>query len=398
MKPTPLIIAIDGNEANIAQRVGSNVYAYEMLMAIEKITRDQSTQYQFEILLHSAPQPDLPPPRDGWKYLSFGPKRFWTQWALPKYLYSRRKFYAVFFTPGHYAPSICPIPYVSSIMDLAFLSHPHTFRWRDHFQLKHWTERSAKNANRVIAISQATKNSIHRYYGIRNSDIIVAYPGPPKKIAIKPSEQLELLENKQIQTPYFLFVGTLQPRKNIPLLVEGFSRFITKFQTERVPKGINPTQIPQLVLAGKTGWMAHASLEAIHRSSVHALIKRVGYCSQSLQVALYSHATATMLVSEAEGFGLPPLEAMQYGSLPIVTNNSSLPEVVGQAGLVITPNSPDEICEAMWQALAFTAKQRATFRKYAREQLAFFSWEASAQIILETLQKVAKKSGAVSAK
>ncbi|MBP9781585.1 glycosyltransferase family 4 protein [Candidatus Woesebacteria bacterium] len=391
MKQARLNIAIDGNEANVSKRVGSNVYAFEILKALEKRTKSQSEMYHVTVLLHSQPNDDLPKPREGWIYQVFGPKQLWTQWALPKHLYAQKKTYGVFFTPSHYAPSICPIPYVSSVMDLAFLSHPHTFRWRDLFQLKHWTEHSAKNANRVIAISQATKTAIHQYYQIKKNEIVVAYPGSPPPHTVSQSDQKQLLQSEQIQAPFFLFVGTIQPRKNIPLLVAGYEQFITKFQTEHLPKGINPTKIPQLILAGKTGWMAQESLGSIRRSSVSALIKRVGFSSLDLQTTLYSQAQATLLVSDAEGFGLPPLEAMRYGSLPIVVNSSSLPEVVDKAGLIIPPNSPEAIADALWQCITLSAKQKAMYRKFAREQLAFFSWEASAQIILETLQKVAKK-------
>ena len=391
MKATTLTIAIDGNEANIAQRVGSNVYAFEMLQALESLTADTSDRYQITVLLHSPPSQDLPKPRAGWNYAVFGPKRFWTQWALPNYLYSKKRKFGVFFTPSHYAPSVCPMPYASSVMDLAFLTHPQTFRWLDVFQLKHWTERSVKKASKVITISQATKASIHQYYDVRNADIIVAYPGNSETITVSQSDQAKLLSDNRIQTPFFLFVGTIQPRKNLPLLIAGFEQFVSKFQTERLPKGINPTKIPQLVLAGKIGWLAEESLGAIRRSSVNALIKRIGFSDQNLQVSLYSQATATILVSEGEGFGLPPLEAMRYGSLAIVAASASLPEVVGAAGLVITPNSPESICDAFWKALIMTAKQRATYRRFAREQLSFFSWQSSAQIVLETLSKIAKK-------
>lgn len=390
-KSSPLTIAIDGNEANAAQRVGSNVYAHSLLVAMEQLTRKEQSNFSCEILLREEPRSDLPPERKGWKYRVIGPRKLWTQWALPKYLFDHQQQFDVFFTPGHYAPSRCPIPYCSSVMDIAYLSHPQTFRWRDRFQLSYWTKQSVQNAAKVFAISKATQSEIQRWYKKRKSDIVVAYPGAPEKITLSANQQKSLLAEADIVPPFFLFVGTIQPRKQIPTLIRGFELFVTRFQTERLPKSIDPTKLPELVLVGKVGWLAQESLATIKKSSVTKLIKQLGYADNQLQAALYADAIGTLLVSEAEGFGLPPLEAMQYGSIPIVSNSASLPEVVADAGFTVPVNNPEAIADAMWQALTLTAKQRAKLRKLGREQVAAFQWSDSAQIVLNTLQKVAKQ-------
>lgn len=387
----PIKIAIDGNEANALQRVGSNVYAHSLLVAMEQLTRKDQSNFSCEILLREAPRSDLPAERKGWKYQVIGPRRLWTQWALPKYLFDHRKQFDVFFTPGHYAPSRCPIPYCSSVMDLAYLTHPQTFRWRDRFQLSYWTKQSVQKAAKVFAISKATQSEIQRWYKKRKSDIVVTYPGAPEKISLTATQKKALLAEADIVPPFFLFVGTIQPRKQIPTLIRGFELFVTRFQTERLPKSIDPTKLPELILVGKVGWLAQESLATIKKSSVTKLIQQLGYADSQLQAALYTDAIGTLLVSEAEGFGLPPLEAMQYGSIPIVSNSSSLPEVVADAGLTVPVQNPEAIADAMWQALTLTAKQRAKLRKLGREQVAAFQWSDSAQIVLDTLQKVAKQ-------
>ena len=118
----PLHSAIDGNEANVESRVGSNVYAFELLQALEEKTRDNPT-IAVTVLLSSPAKSFLPVERQGWKYQVVGPQKFWTQWALPLHLFAKRKQYDIFFTPGHYAPRIASIPYVSSVMDTTYLDY-----------------------------------------------------------------------------------------------------------------------------------------------------------------------------------------------------------------------------------------------------------------------------------
>ncbi|MEN8253749.1 MAG: hypothetical protein ABFQ62_05250 [Patescibacteria group bacterium] len=156
-------IVIDGNEANIKTRVGSNVYAFELIFALEKLTKKRN-DIEITVLLSEKKISDLPNKRKNWNYQIVKPKKFWTQWALPIHLYKNQKNYDVFFTPGHYAPRISPIPYVSSIMDLAFLKYPKQFKKSDLLQLKNWSKYSAKNAKKIITISQFSKEEIVKFY------------------------------------------------------------------------------------------------------------------------------------------------------------------------------------------------------------------------------------------
>lgn len=386
----PITIGIDGNEANVAQRVGSNVYAHQLLCGLEQLTRSKA-EYQFEVMLMSVPLADMPAERVGWHYTVVKPRRLWTQWALPLYLFQHRKQLDVFFTPGHYAPSLCPIPYVSSVMDLAFLSEPETFRWQDRFQLKHFTKRSVNNAAAIVVISEATKRAVQTAYGRNAKEITIAYPGAPIVQSVSKSRQKAILEAHELDSPFFLYVGTIQPRKNIPVLIKAFEQLVTRFQTERLPRGIDPTRLPQLVLVGKTGWLADPSMAAITQSSVAALVNRIGFADSETQATLYTNAVATLLLSRGEGFGMPPLEAMAYGSIPIVSDSTSLPEVVGKAGFVVPLDDVEATTSAMWDSLLLSAKQRASQRKLAREQVTQFSWLVSAGAVLKTLVTVARK-------
>ena len=218
-------IAIDGREANVTNRVGSNVYAFEIITQIEKLLQNNE-EVSVTVLLASEKIEDLPDSRKGWKYLVFGPSKFWTQWALPLHLYVNQNRYDLLFTPGHYAPRMCPIPYISSVMDTAYLQYPEQFKKSDTLKLTNWTEYSVKNAQKVITISKFTREQVIEHYGRNPDDVIVAYPAATtQKIRTLAKDKKRLFKKFTVSEPYFLFVGTLQPRKNLERLIEAFEIF-----------------------------------------------------------------------------------------------------------------------------------------------------------------------------
>jgi len=380
-------IAIDGNEANVTQRVGSNVYAFEIIKALEKITRHQQA-YQFTILLAQVPISDLPKPRSGWKYQVIGPKIFWTQLGEPIYLYHHQTEFQVLFAPGHYAPRFCPIPYVSSVMDLAYLHFPQQFRSHDLLQLSNWTKYSVKHARKVIAISEFTKQDIVKHYHKKSRDVVVAYPGLTSEVNHQPIPNRQIFSQFEITQPYFIYVGTIQPRKNLINLVEAFESVVRSWESRQL-KGRHKTKSLQLVIAGKVGWLAESFFERVQQSPFADQIKIVNYVSPREKQVLYENATANILVGLYEGFGIPPLEAMAVGTPAIVANNTSLPEVVGKAGVLVNPNRPQSIAQGMKEVLDWSAKHRAQIRKMMKIQVDKFNWETSAQVILKTLRQVA---------
>ncbi len=391
--PTPFSIAIDGNEANVLSRVGSNVYAYEVLTAVEKIIRNQ-TELKVTVLLARPAVSDMPSASKNWQYRVLGPKFLWTQWALPLHLFIHKNKYHVFFTPGHYAPRICLIPYVSSVMDLAFLQYPEQFLPKDVYQLRAWTSYSVLGAKKIIAISNHTRSQVIKTYDKKISDVVVAYPAiskPASKITEK--SRLEVLSKFNIRQPFILFVGTIQPRKNIIRLVDAFESLTkqevaTSKQSKKVDTSL--AKETQLVLAGRKGWLCESIIERIESSPVRNKIILTGFIEEKEKQALYESCICSVLIGLYEGFGIPALEALQYGSIPVVSQTTSLPEVVGQAGIYVDPLKPKSILIGLREATGLKAKERATLHKKAREQLKKFSWDKTAEIILETLQKVAE--------
>ncbi|MGD9129834.1 MAG: glycosyltransferase family 1 protein [Candidatus Woesebacteria bacterium] len=391
-------IAIDGNEANVKNRVGSNVFAFEIIKNLEKITKKKK-HIKFSILLSQEPIGDFPKPRKNWQYKIITPKKLWTRWALPIHLFLHRKDYELFFTPGHYAPKFSTLPYISTVMDLAFLEYPDQFRKSDYLQLKHWTKESVEHAKKVITISQFSKNEIIKHYKKNAEDVAVIYPDV--SLAKKPcliSKEKAFFRKYKIKKPYFLFIGTFQPRKNLISLIEAFEKFCRSLAAGelanrgRVLKRNKKRRVlPQLVLVGKLGWLTNNLIKRIKDSSFKKQIICTDFVQEELKPSLYQNSLSTILLGLYEGFGIPPLEALHYYSIPLVSSGSSLPEVVGKAGILADPKNINSIASAMQRIWKLTARQKAIYRKQARLQIKKFSWKKSARQVLMLLEEEAKQ-------
>jgi glycosyltransferase involved in cell wall biosynthesis len=405
--PKPLRIGIDANEANIENRVGSNVYAFELIKQIELQTRNQP-HLTFSVFLTDPPVAQMPPERPGWTYHIVKPKLFATQWGLPLTLFRMRKQLDLFYTPGHYAPRLCPIPYISSVMDLGYLYFPKQFKTKDLLQLKLWTKYSVKNAKRVIAISEFTKQDVAKTYQIDPNKIDVIYPAMNVTPFRRENQNLrqETFHRFNITGPYILYVGTLQPRKNLIRLIEAFESLKLKYRSElikaentttpatngkrrRRKKKVaveHPLQGLKLVIAGKTGWLAQPILDRIAQSKEKADIILTGFVTEEQKAILYHNALCSILIGLHEGFGMPALESLVFRVVPVVSETTSLPEVVGDAGLFVNPNDTNNIMKGIDQAITLTQKQRKEFERRADQQVRKFSWEHSGKRLLEIMQ------------
>jgi glycosyltransferase involved in cell wall biosynthesis len=376
-------IAIDGNEANVTNRVGSNVYAFKLISTIYEMTAESDDE--FTILLSTPAIEELPQPRPNWHYQVVTPKPFWTQWALPIHLFLNQDKYDCLFTPGHYAPRLSSIPYISSVMDLGFIHFPDQFRKKDLWQLTNWTKYSVKRAKHIITISQASKLDIINQYHLNPDKISIAYPGQDRLPKVTDQVETKNFKKFNINKPYLLYVGTLQPRKNINTLISAFEKLKLKLPISRGRKKIDQLQ---LVLAGKKGWLTEPILERIEQSPFKKDIILTGFVSELEKHTLLKNAAALNLIGLYEGFGIPALEAMQWGTIPIVSNVSSLPEVVDHAGFQVDPTNIEEIAQTLEEVLMMTTRNKAKIRTQMRNQLKKFEWRDSAQVILDELHKL----------
>ncbi len=379
-------IAIDGNEANVHTKVGISEYAFELL---KQFQLHQTPDLTYSVYLKDTPQNDMPKEGESWNYRVFGPKKLWTQWRLPLDLYAHRPRPDVFFTPSHYAPRFSPVPTVISIMDVSYLRFPELFHSSDLYQLRNWTKYSVSHAKAVLTISNSSKDDIIKSYGIHSDRVHVIYPGikqiaPPAGRAGNGKERIvtmkELKEKYSLNDNFVLFVGTLQPRKNIERLVESFSILLRD----------NKHKDLQLVLVGKKGWLYEPILESPQKYGVKDSVKFLDYVPNDDLPELYKNARCYVLPSLYEGFGLPVLEAMKYDCPVITSNVSSLPEAGGDAALYIDPMDATNIAETIKKVIG-SEKLRQDMIEKGRKQISKFSWEKAAKETLGVLTEIAKQ-------
>mgnify|MGYP001569101958 CR=1 FL=1 len=358
-----MIIGIDGNEANVEKKVGIGEYAYEILREFHDL-RFKNDDLRFKIYLKEPPRPEMPVPTSNFSYKIVGPKKMWTQFGLPLNLFLEKK-PDVFFTPTHYAPRFSPIPTIISIMDLSFIHFPNLFAKKDLYQLTNWTKYSVRNAKAIFTISKFSRDDIIKIYGVNPDKVFVTYPGIKQSLSTK-FKQLNMDDLRKkfgIEGEYILFVGTLQPRKNITKLIEAFS----KLKNDKL----------KLVIVGKKGWLYEEILTAPKKYNVENRVKFLDFVEDGDLPSLYKNALCFVLPSLYEGFGLPVLEAMKNGC-PVVTSNiSSLPEAGGDAVLYFDPNNVDDIKEKIEKVIS-SPELREDMVKKGYNQIKKFSWEKTA--------------------
>jgi glycosyltransferase involved in cell wall biosynthesis len=274
------------------------------------------------------------------------------------------------------------VPSAISIMDMSFHFFPQLFRKKDLYQLTYWTEYSVRKAKRIFTISQASKRDIIKIYKIPEEKVLVTYPGIKPFISLTPRVYTESMLSSQfdIRSPYFLFVGTLQPRKNIVSLIDAFSQIVKS----------NLSDDLSLIIIGKKGWLFEEILQAPEKYGVSSRVHFLHNVSDDQLPIFYKHAIALVLPSLYEGFGLPVLEAMQ-NECPVITSNvSSLPEAGGDACLYVDPKDTSDIVKKMMQLLKEKDLRQKLIEK-GKRQVKKFSWDKTARQTLEALEDLVRK-------
>ncbi len=277
----------------------------------------------------------------------------------------------------HYPASVGPLrasmPVVLTVHDLCCQRHPEWFSYSRVLYYRAFMGPSIRRAARIIADSKAAAADIVSYLGIPESRIDVAPLGVSAAFQPASAEAREMVRRcYNLPERFFLFLGTLEPRKNLPRVVAAWSRIAD--------------HAPDLVIAGRVGWKTDAKLFNDAPRGIHCL----GHVPQDHLPALYSAATAFVWPSLMEGFGLPPLEAMACGAPVVTSNTSSLPEVVGNAALTVDPMDVSAIAEAM-EAVALDGELRERLRQAGFHQAARFTWEAAATATLAAYDKAAQE-------
>lgn len=258
-----------------------------------------------------------------------------------------------------------------TVHDLSFEIMPETLPEPLVAYLRRNVPRAVRRATHILADSESTRQDLIRLWGVPPGRISVLYSGvePRFRPIEDPEEQARVRARYGLGPwPFLLTVGTVQPRKNYPRLIEAFAALVRE--------GVFPEG--HLVIVGEEGWKAEGTFEAIRRSGMAERIHWLGFVADEDLPALYSAAAAFALVSRYEGFGLPALEAMACGTPVVVSRTSSLPEVVGDAGVQVDPESVEDIARGLRVALE-DPERRAALRAAGLERARRFTWEAAAR-------------------
>lgn len=303
---------------------------------------------------------------------------FWYQMLLKKAL--KRLNPDVFIATDGMFPLKSNIKTLAVIHDLNFEHYPETLPKNVLKYYLNYFPQFAKKAIRIATVSQFSKNDIIKTYQINADKIDVVYNGA--NIDFKPITEEDALKIKSKYTqqqPYFLFVGTLHPRKNILRLLMAFNRF--KTQTNSPIK---------LVLAGRKMWWTKEINTFFEQMEAKNDVIFTGRISNEELIKITAAAYAITYVPIFEGFGIPLVEAMRCG-VPVITSNvTAMPEVVENAGLLVNPFSEEEIANAMLK-LVSDEKLRTTLAQKSLQQAAKFNWEKSAQLLLKSIEKTGVK-------
>jgi glycosyltransferase involved in cell wall biosynthesis len=291
------------------------------------------------------------------------------------------------------APLRAACPTVVTVLDLSFLRFPEAFKAFKRVYLRTMARISVRRAKRVIAISESTRQDVVSLLGVPADRVERIYCGVDPGFRPLPSVEVEeFRQGKGLPERFVLFLGTIEPRKNVETLVQAFAERIAAGVGLSRTRGSRLTDDVHLVIAGGRGWMADPVFSRVEELGVQDRVHFVGYVPEEEKPLWYNAATCFCYPSLYEGFGLPPLEAMACG-VPVVTSNvSSLPEVVGEAGLSVDPLDSAEIGEALYLLLSdpdLCAERAALGLERSRQ----FTWVQAARQTADVYRAVGEGAG-----
>ena len=256
---------------------------------------------------------------------------------------------------------------VVTVHDLAFLRYPEHITKKRYVYLKRMVAGSARRADVILTPSSSTREDVIQLLNANPSRVKVTPLGVDPRFHPVPRDQCDgTLSRLGLDRPYILAVGTIEPRKNLPRLIQAFIQI-----AESVPH--------DLVLAGPVGWLETETDEAVATAGLTGRIRRLGGVADDDLLPLYSAADVVAIPSLYEGFGLPVLEALACGAIVVTSNTSSLPEVAGSAAVFVDPHSVDSIAEGLTRALGDTSL-RARLAQEGPIQAGKFTWRQTAKL------------------
>jgi glycosyltransferase involved in cell wall biosynthesis len=291
----------------------------------------------------------------------------WEQFTLPGQL--KRLGADVFHAPANVLPRSVPCASVLTVHDLAFMRHPEFFRPTRRYYQRVLTRRSAKAATLIVAVSEHTKRDLVEFFPINPGKIHVIYNSiAPDFQPVDPESIAQFRAERGLPVRYLLYLGTLEPRKNVGTLVAAYARL----------RSLIGASAPPLILAGAKGWYYEPLFRQVRALGLERDVTFVGYVSREEQPLWYSGAALFVYPSLYEGFGMPIVEALGCGTPTVTSTTSSMPEAAGTLARLVEPDNADALATAMYHTLyddVVRARTRAEGPDWARR----FSLEHMAQ-------------------
>lgn len=374
---SPPRIGLNAHLLNLSgnyRSAGINWYIYHLLQNL------QSPDYDFTVFLSE------PRAREHFRHLRLDLSRWptrkpviriaWEQLVQPLAL--RRDSIDLLHALAFAGPISISIPWVVTVYDLSFVRYPQSFNTANRLYLNWAVRHSLQRADRVIAISESTKRDLVAFFGAAPEHISVVYCGldPVFAVDYDRAEIDHLRARRHLPEHFILFVGTIEPRKNVVRLIRAFAR---AKRTARLPHA--------LVLVGARGWK-YAEVDAvIEQEGLMNDVIFAGYVPQDELPIWYRAADLFVYPSLFEGFGLPPLEAMASGTPVVTSRASSLPEVVGDAAILVAPEDETELADAITRGVS-DRTLRDELRTRGQTRVTNFSWKRAAHETIQIYQTV----------
>jgi len=370
-------IGIDASRAIVPQPTGTEYYSWRLINALLQF----SGEHRYRLYMRERPSAGhfVETPHAEHVVMPF--PRLWTHVRLSVEMLRRPP--DVLLVPAHVLPLIHP-RCVVTVMDLGYVYYPETHRWGDRLYLDWSTRWNVHQANHIIAISQATRDDLVRHCAADPARITVVYPGLDEALFVSPEPGRieEVRARYGLPENYVLYVGTLHPRKNLVRLLRAFGRLAGEW-----PAGEG--EPPALVLAGKKGWLYDQIFAETQVLGLHSRVLFPGYVPRPDLLPLMRGAAAFAFPSLFEGFGFPILEAMAC-RVPVVTSRAScLPEVAGDAALLVDPHDEGGLAHALTKVLT-DSTLRADLIERGLRRAREFTWARCAAETMAVLEQVGR--------
>lgn len=301
----------------------------------------------------------------------------WQQFELPRR--AKAAGCEILHVTGFDAPCFKPCPVVLTVHDLIGMLFPQRFPPVSRFYWSTWLPYSTRWADAIIADSECTRRDLQRLIGIPSEQVAVIPLGVDERYhsTITIDEKARIRKQYQLPEQFILYIGTLEPRKGLDILVSAFLQLASNLSHD-------------LVIVGKKGWFTDPIFGQVRDLELESRIHFTGYVADEDLPGLYATASVFAFPSRYEGFGLPPLEAMACGTPVVCSNTSSLPEVTGDASISVSPDNPTKLANALQQVLISTELQ-ADLRERGLKQARRFTWDETAKQTLEVYELLFKK-------